>query len=146
MCLKILISGVAGRGARARIKAAAAGALNALGHRNVELSILLTDDAGIRELNREYRGKDKPTDVLSFPMNDAELLGDIVISMDRAAAQAEEFGCTVMEEEARLLVHGLLHLLGYDHVKGGRQAAKMRAKEAEVLKALQQRAEKRRWA
>ncbi len=98
-----------------------------------ELSVLLTGNEEIRELNREYRGKDKPTDVLSFPMEDEHLLGDIVISTEKAASQAVEFGVTVDEEMARLLVHGLLHLAGYDHVKGGRQAKKMKEKEEELM-------------
>ncbi len=98
-----------------------------------ELSVLLTGNEEIRELNREYRGKDKPTDVLSFPMEDEHLLGDIVISTEKAASQAVEFGVTVGEEMARLLVHGLLHLAGYDHVKGGRQAKKMKEKEEELM-------------
>jgi len=104
-----------------------------LGFDGRELSVLLTGNEEIRELNREYRGKDKPTDVLSFPMEDEHLLGDIVISTEKAASQAVEFGVTVDEEMARLLVHGLLHLAGYDHVKGGRQAKKMKEKEEELM-------------
>lgn len=134
--MKILISGKAGRPERSLIKSLATRAMAHLGLNDAELSILLTDDAGIRELNRDYRGKDKPTDVLSFPMNDEVVLGDIVISLPRARAQALEFGSTAAEELARLLVHGLLHLIGYEHVNGGRQARKMREKEAEVIAAL----------
>jgi len=104
-----------------------------LGFDDRELSVLLTDNATIRELNREYRGLDKPTDVLSFPMDDEYLLGDIVISTEKAASQADEFGVAFDEEMARLLVHGLLHLAGYDHVKGGRQARKMKEKEEELM-------------
>jgi len=108
-------------------------ALKGLGFDDRELSVLLTGNAEVRELNREYRGKDKPTDVLSFPMGDAYLLGDIVISTEKAASQAIEFGVSFDEEMARLLVHGLLHLAGYDHVKGGRQARKMKDKEEELM-------------
>lgn len=104
-----------------------------MGFEGRELSVLLTGNSEIRELNREYRGKDKPTDVLSFPMEDPCLLGDIVISIEKAASQAEEFGVTFDEEMARLLVHGLLHLAGYDHVRGGRQARKMKDKEEELM-------------
>lgn len=104
-----------------------------MGFEDRELSVLLTRNSEIRELNREYRGKDKPTDVLSFPMEDPCLLGDIVISTEKAACQAEEFGVTFDEEMARLLVHGLLHLAGYDHVRGGRQAKKMKDKEEELM-------------
>ena len=85
-----------------------------------------------KELNREYRGKDRPTDVLSFPMDDPVLLGDVVISIERAAEQAERYGFSEDEELARLLVHGTLHLLGFDHKNGGRQAAKMKRKEEEL--------------
>lgn len=109
-----------------------------MGFEGRELSILLTGNDGIRELNREWRGKDRPTDVLSFPMDDEALLGDIVISTEKAAAQAAEFGVTVDEEMARLLVHGLLHLIGYDHVRGGRQARKMKEKEEELMGVLRQ--------
>lgn len=104
-----------------------------MGYEDRELSILLTGNEEMRVLNRDYRGKDSPTDVLSFPMDDDCLLGDIVISTEKAAAQAIEFGVTVDEEMARLLVHGILHLAGYDHVKGGRQAKKMKEKEEELM-------------
>lgn len=116
----------------------AGAALKGLGLKNRELSVLLVGNPRIRELNRAYRGIDRPTDVLSFPMDDELLLGDIVISVDKAAEQAERFGVTLEEEFARLMVHGLLHLIGYDHVKGGRQAGKMRAKEAELMGLLRE--------
>ena len=87
-----------------------------------ELSILLCDDPTIHGLNREYRDKDRPTDVLAFSMREGEggalhahLLGDVVISMDTARRQAEEHGRTIVAEVTFLLAHGLLHLLGYDH-------------------------------
>jgi rRNA maturation RNase YbeY len=75
--------------------------------------------------------------VLSFAQDDALLLGDIVVSVDMARAQADAYSVTFNAELARLLVHGLLHLLGYDHVNGGRQAAKMKRKEAELMSALE---------
>lgn len=90
-----------------------------------ELSVLLVDDEQIHELNREYRGVDKPTDVLSFAMTEGEeemlapgeesLLGDIVISISRAMMQAEEYGHSFERELGFLAVHGFLHLIGYDH-------------------------------
>jgi probable rRNA maturation factor len=90
-----------------------------LGYKNTELSVLITDDSTIRELNRKFRDKDKPTDVLSFPMGDEVagryLLGDIVISYETASRQATLMGHTVEEEIRRLLIHGFVHLLGYDH-------------------------------
>ncbi len=98
-----------------------------------ELSVLFTDDSGIKALNRQYLGKNRPTDVLSFPMDDPSVIGDIVISVDRAREQSKEFGVSLNEELARLLVHGLLHLLGYDHVKGGGQAKRMRDREEGLM-------------
>ena len=79
-----------------------------------EVSIVFCDDAFIRSLNAQYRGKDKPTDVLSFAQDDPDLLGDIVISLPTAARQAQAAGWTLENEVALLGVHGLLHLLGYD--------------------------------
>jgi len=93
-----------------------------LGQEDRELSILLCDDARICELNRDYRGKNAPTDVLSFAMSEGEevglddgILGDIVISVETAGRQALEAGVETSREVASLLIHGLLHLLGYDH-------------------------------
>jgi probable rRNA maturation factor len=90
-----------------------------------ELSILLTDDASIQRLNREHRAKDKPTDVLAFPLMDPDdeglntldggALGDVVISLDTALMQANHRGVDLLDEVRALLAHGLLHLLGYDH-------------------------------
>ena len=88
------------------------------------ISVLLTDDREIRRLNREFRGKDKATDVLSFPAlsptgsrgpEDAEAAGDLAISVDTAARQAEEFGHPLATEVQTLALHGLLHLAGFDH-------------------------------
>ncbi len=104
-----------------------------------ELSLLLTDNEEIRELNKNFRNIDKPTDVLSFPMNDDILLGDIAISMDKVVEQARGAECSPEVELARLCHHGLLHLLGYEHVNGGRQAAKMRRKEDELFAALNEK-------
>jgi len=111
-------------------------ALVVLGMKDCEVSVLLTDDKGIRDLNRRYRGIDRPTDVLSFPMEDPRMIGDIVVSLERVLAQALDYGVDLEGELSRVLVHGLLHLLGYDHVKGGRQAARMKEKEGELLKGL----------
>lgn len=97
-------------------------ALRVLDQTDVVVSVLLCDDAFIHELNTTYRGVDRPTDVLSFAMNegetisgDSKLLGDIIISVDTAIKQAPSLGHNVTEEVTSLLVHGLLHLLGYDH-------------------------------
>lgn len=97
------------------------------GAENAELSVTLTDDKKIHELNKKYRGIDRPTDVLSFAFRDSEepqilnaeieILGDIIISLERAKIQAEEFGHSYLREVIFLTVHGLLHLLGYDHIE-----------------------------
>lgn len=96
--------------------------LRALRLPNAELSVLLCDDATIHTLNRDYRHKDSPTDVLAFAMREGEggglhpdLLGDVVISLDTARRQAIAGGRTIVAEVTILLAHGLLHLLGYDH-------------------------------
>lgn len=96
--------------------------LRALRMEEAELSILLCDDATIHELNRDFRKKDQPTDVLAFAMREGEggglhpdLLGDVVISVDTARRQAEERARAISAEVTFLLAHGLLHLLGYDH-------------------------------
>ncbi|NMC33338.1 MAG: rRNA maturation RNase YbeY [Veillonellaceae bacterium] len=118
---------------------------------DTEISVLLVDNATIQELNRDYRGKDTPTDVLSFPQEeelDAEaepaviggpstrMLGDIVISVEKAVAQATEYGHSVERELAFLAIHGLLHLLGHDHEKGEAAKKLMRAEEKRILAAL----------
>jgi probable rRNA maturation factor len=117
--------------------------LAAMGCGPVEISIRFTDDEGIRELNRDYRKKDSPTDVLSFPMREGEfaglnpdLLGDVAISLDTAKRQAEERGENLEEEIRFLLVHGILHLLGFDHEGSASKARVMKAKEREILNLL----------
>ena len=117
------------------------------GTRGVYVSLVLTDDAGIAALNREFRGIDAPTDVLSFPQLEAAgpvtavpadaplLLGDIVVSLQRAAAQAHEYGHARARELGFLLVHGLLHLLGHDHGTPA-EAAAMEARQEAILHAL----------
>ena len=110
-----------------------------------EVSILITDDAQVRELNRSYRGKDKPTNVLSFPMQEGEfaditpgLLGDVVISLDRARAEADTAGILLEERMSQLLIHGILHLLGFDHEQGEAQAEAMEEKSLELLRLIEQ--------
>lgn len=114
---------------------------------SAEISVTFVDDTRIQELNKQHRNIDKATDVLSFPLGEngvydvnpetgAKLLGDIVISMERAVAQAEEYGHPLQREVAFLTVHSVLHLLGYDHVNGGLEAVHMREKEEAVLTQL----------
>ena len=116
-----------------------------------EINVLVTDDAGIQIINRESRNIDKPTDVLSFPMFQLEAgnppkdweeyrdpetglvpLGDMCISLERAVAQAEEFGHSVRRKVGYLTIHSMLHLLGYDHLDEGEQKRQMRAREEAI--------------
>lgn len=116
-----------------------------------EINVLVTDDAGIREINRTSRNIDSATDVLSFPMFElapGELpadwteyedpdtglvpLGDMCISLERAIAQAKEFGHTTRREVGYLTIHSMLHLLGYDHLDEGPQKRQMRAREEAI--------------
>ena len=101
-----------------------------------EISLLLTDDETIRQLNKEYRNKDKSTDVISFPMEDEIMLGDIAISVDTASRQAEEAEINLDRETAFLFIHGLLHLLGYDHETSQEDEAEMFALQEKILKKL----------
>ena len=114
---------------------------------SAEINVTFVDDQQIRELNLNYRKIDQPTDVLSFPMgengkfdknpdSDAYVLGDVVISMERAQDQAKKYGHSLQREVCFLTVHSVLHILGYDHVNGGMQAARMREKEETILGAL----------
>ncbi len=111
---------------------------------DAEVSVLLADDQYIRELNKQYRGVDKPTDVLSFAQNEGDpmpgpgeedLLGDVVISLQTAARQGEEYGHGLRREVAYLTAHGVLHLLGYDH-QDEESRSLMREKEEAALARL----------
>lgn len=118
--------------------------LSALGCDNHEISIVITDDAQVRDLNRTYRGKDTPTNVLSFPMQEGEfseitpgLLGDVVISLDTARAEAAAAGISTDERMSQLLIHGILHLMGFDHELGEDQAQEMEKKSLELLRLVE---------
>jgi len=108
---------------------------------DAEITIVLTDDAQLHELNREYLGVDAPTDVLSFPASEtdpetgAPYLGDILISIPRAREQAQAAGHPVEAEVQLLVVHGTLHLLGYDHAEA-EEKARMWNAQAEVMSRL----------
>lgn len=130
------------------------------GLQNFEVQIILADNDFIHQLNRDYRQVDAPTDVISFPANDLEkplaealqeglqpemseygdaiFLGEIYISVDRAQEQAEEYGNTLEEELCFLTVHGMLHLMGYDHIEAADEQI-MRAKQREILGRVQQK-------
>ena len=121
-----------------------------------EINILVTDDCGIHGINKAARNIDRPTDVLSFPMFELEPgnppsdwsefmdpgtnavpLGDMVISLERARAQAKEFGHSVKREVGYLTIHSMLHLLGYDHLDEGPQKRQMRAREEAIASTIE---------
>ena len=119
------------------------------GYRNsCEVSVTFTDDEGIRKLNRNFRKIDSATDVLSFPLFDFDggeeppvdelenMLGDIVVSLERAQAQANEFGHSFEREVAFLCVHSTLHLLGYDHVNSEEEELDMRRRQTAIMERL----------
>jgi probable rRNA maturation factor len=122
----------------------------------IELSVLVSDDAQLHALNRDYRGVDSPTDVLSFaaeeeqdggpafvrPPGAPRYLGDIALSYERVVAQAAEYGHSRERELAYLVAHGVLHLLGYDHERGAEDTAAMRAREEAAMERLGLRRER----
>ncbi|OBX20897.1 rRNA maturation RNase YbeY [Erythrobacter sp. QSSC1-22B] len=136
-------SGLADRAARA-----AAAVAPELANLRLSASLLFTSDAEVHALNREWRGRDKPTNVLSFPMlarddllalaadGPPELLGDIALAQETCAREAEEKGIALADHAAHLIVHGLLHLAGHDHVDSDEQAAKMERLEIAALEML----------
>ena len=133
---------VRGSGVDARaLKATAKKLLEAVGEPKGEISLTLVDDETIREINREHRGKDKPTDVLSFPLepesfSQERLLGDIVISIDTARRQAADYDAPLQRELYRLLIHGLLHVLGHDHMEPGERTV-MEREERRLADAIE---------
>lgn len=120
--------------------------LMAVGEAKSELSLELIGDARIRRLNREYRKQDRVTDVLAFPIREAimphgkgpttNMLGDVVISLPTALRQAREVRRSIDVELATLLIHGVLHLCGYDHERSPREAARMSRREQKVLQMI----------
>lgn len=114
---------------------------------DAEVNVTFVDDIEIKRMNSEFRNIDNSTDVLSFPLGEngiydinpetgAKMLGDVVISVEHAFAQADLYGHGIEREIAFLTVHSMLHLLGYDHVEGGMQAVRMREKEEIILSSL----------
>jgi probable rRNA maturation factor len=117
--------------------------LNALGYSEAQLSILIVDDTQIGELNKSYLNHSGPTNVISFPMQEGpfsnispELLGDVVISADTACREAGDAGMDLTERFNQLLIHGILHLVGYDHVNSEKEAAIMEQKSEELMKRI----------
>lgn len=118
---------------RRTIKKSIRRAVREMGGGKHEVSVLICDNEAIRELNREWREIDKETDVLSFPMeDDSPLLGDIVLSLEKAYEQAEAYGHSTAREIGFLTVHSMLHLYGYDHIEE-EDRVEMRAMEEKIL-------------
>ena len=152
--LRVETEGVASEGTLTLIRLAAKTAYSHFNYKkDGYVFIQLVDKSTIREINRDHRNIDKVTDVLSFPMMDyyrgecresspcltekGEMeIGDMVICIEKACEQAQEFGHSVARECAYLTVHSILHLLGFDHVDEGEEKEKMREKEEEILKKL----------
>ena len=119
--------------------------LSALGYPDSELSLVITGDLGIRRVNHDYLGKDRPTNVISFAMSEGEygginpeVLGDVIISADTAAREAQEGGIPFWSRLCFLLLHGILHITGYDHERSGEEEARrMEAKEQELFALLE---------
>lgn len=145
-------SGLGSNNAAALIKRSVSCALEAEGvDTPCLISVMLTDDKGIHRINREFRGVDRATDVLSFPLNEltpgefapelcerdpesgAVMLGDMMISLERCRCQGDELGHGFERELCYLTVHSVLHLLGYDHIDEGEQKAQMRAREKAIM-------------
>ena len=136
------------KGLRSLIRRACAASLEEQAFETgAEISVTLVDDERIREMNRDFREIDRSTDVLSFPLgadgvydihpgNGLAQLGDIVISLEHAARQAEEYGHSLEREVGYLTVHSMMHLLGYDHVNNEEEAAVMRSHEEAVMTKL----------
>jgi len=126
-----------------KIRKAAERILASLRISGYELSVLLLDNKGIRAVNKKYLNRNRPTNVISFSLTEGEfgninpqVLGDVVISVEKALEQAETRGTSLEEELTFLLIHGILHLVGYDHEKKASEREKMRKKEKEVYKVV----------
>jgi probable rRNA maturation factor len=127
-----------------KIQKKAQAVLNALDCPDGELSLLVVDDPQIAELNKKYLNRHGPTNVLAFPMRQGEfanltpqLLGDVVISVETAASEAKNSGISMQERFTQLIVHGVLHLFGYDHEESKQQERKMEEKSDELMKLLE---------
>ena len=127
-----------------KIRQTATAVLNALEYPDAELSILIVDDQQIAQLNQAYLNRQGPTNVIAFPMRAGRfseiapnLLGDVVISIQTAAQESQRGGLSMEERFDQLLIHGILHLLGYDHESTKTEARKMDKKTQELLKVIQ---------
>ena len=137
------------RGARKKlparkIKKIALTILELVGEKNAELSLVLIGNLEMKKLNVRYRKKDYATDVLSFPvegivLKETRLLGDVVVSVEKAAQQARALGHSSEQELVTLLIHGIVHLIGYDHERSAREARAMRRVEKRIYRQLCER-------
>ncbi|MCX7038387.1 MAG: rRNA maturation RNase YbeY [Spirochaetes bacterium] len=134
-CVEVVVSGIRSPAWRPRLAGFCAKLVARMGERLGDVSILLCPDARIAQLNRRYRGLDRPTDVLSFPRGDTDALsGDIAISLESLARNAAAYGVSRNEELKRLAIHGLLHLAGMDHGRGkGGAMLRLQARLAEEM-------------
>ena len=128
-----------------KVRQQAKAILSALDNPNGELSILIVDDPQIAALNKEYLKREGPTNVIAFPMHEGnfsdispQLLGDVVISIETAYQEGKMTGITTEERLTQLLVHGILHLLGYDHERTEEETLRMEIKSNALLKLIQQ--------
>jgi len=129
---------------KAKLQKRAQAILNALGSPEGELSILVVDDSEIKILNKNYLNRLGPTNVIAFPMKEGDfsdinpqILGDIVISTETAGREALQLGISTEERFTQLLVHGILHLFGFDHDKSEQDARKMEKKSNELLRLIE---------
>jgi probable rRNA maturation factor len=129
---------------KAKLQKKAQAILNALGSPEGELSILVVDDSEIKTLNKNYLNRSGPTNVIAFPMKEGDfsdinpqLLGDVVISTETAGREALQSGISTEERFTQLLVHGILHLFGFDHEKSEQDARKMEKKSNELLRLIE---------
>jgi rRNA maturation RNase YbeY len=128
-----------------KIRGAASAAAEMLDLKDASITIVMTGDQYMRKINREFRGHDEPTDVISFSNRDnpfpavddtCEEIGDIYISIDRADRQSQEYRVTLQDELKRLIVHGMLHLVGYDHERSDEDEKIMLRKEEEICRSI----------
>ncbi|MGH7798918.1 MAG: rRNA maturation RNase YbeY [Candidatus Binatia bacterium] len=141
MPVEIARRGAGRKSSTGRLKKIALAILGLVGQAEAELSLALIGNSEMRKLNAKYRRKDYPTDVLSFPMEVAgpaatRLLGDVIISVEKAREQAKEQDRTPDQEVATLLIHGIVHLLGYDHERSAKDARVMKRLEDKIFRQL----------
>lgn len=144
MPVEILQRGAGKKLSARKIKKIALTILELVGEKNAELSLALIGSVEMKKLNAKYRKKDYPTDVLSFPIEgivpkETRLLGDVVVSVEKAAEQAKARGYSPEQEMVTLLIHGIVHLMGYDHERSAREARAMDRVEKRIYRQLCER-------